>query len=272
MAPFKIALLQSDICFGDPVSNRQRLGHMMKTAMEQQPDTDLLVLPELWNTGYDLQRLDEIAEPVEGESYRLLADFAAEYRVNIVGGSIAERRESEFYNTEFYNTMYCFDRTGHVKAAYSKIHLFGLMHENDYLQPGKSLCNLELDHQLKAGAAICYDIRFPELSRTLAMRGAQLLIVAAEWPHPRLHHWKTLLTARAIENQMFVIACNRVGSGGGNHFCGHSLIIDPWGEIQAEGSELEEIVTGIIEPEQVSEVRSRIPVWQDRRDDLYYKG
>ena len=94
---------------------------------------------------------------------------------------------------------------------------------------------------------ICYDIRFPELARKLALGGAKILFVPAEWPHPRLHHWRTLLTARAIENQMYVIACNRTGQSGNDRFFGHSMIIDPWGEIIAEGDEEEVILMADID-------------------------
>ena len=120
-----------------------------------------------------------------------------------------------------------------------------------------------------AATIICYDIRFPELARKLALNGAQLLFVPAEWPHPRLHHWRTLLTARAIENQMYVIACNRVGRSGETSFFGHSMIINPWGEIVTEADENEQIVTAEIDLELVAKVRSTIPVFEDRRPDVY---
>jgi omega-amidase len=125
---------------------------------------------------------------------------------------------------------------------------------------------------MKAGASICYDIRFPEQARTLSLLGAKILFVAAEWPHPRLHHWRTLLMARAIENQMYVVACNRVGNTAIDSFFGHSMIIDPWGEIIAEGGEREEIVTARIDLTLVDHVRNRIPVFEDRRPELYGVG
>jgi predicted amidohydrolase len=116
---------------------------------------------------------------------------------------------------------------------------------------------------------ICYDIRFPELARRLALGGAKLLLVPAEWPNPRLHHWRTLLTARAIENQMYVVACNRTGVSGSTSFFGHSMVIDPWGEIVAEADEQETILQATIDLALVDEVRTRIPVFEDRRPALY---
>jgi predicted amidohydrolase len=120
-----------------------------------------------------------------------------------------------------------------------------------------------------AAMMICYDIRFPELARTLALGGAKVLFVPAEWPHPRLHHWKTLLTARAIENQMFVVACNRVGRSVDTDFFGHSLVLNPWGETLVEGDETERILQATLELDEVDRVRKTIPIFEDRRPGLY---
>ena len=101
------------------------------------------------------------------------------------------------------------------------------------------------------------------------MQGARLLFLPAEWPHPRLTHWQTLLRARAIENQMFVVGCNRVGSSKGSTFCGHSAVVDPWGELVIEGDERSELLTATIDTALADEVRARIPVFADRRPELY---
>ncbi|HBI05283.1 MAG TPA: carbon-nitrogen hydrolase, partial [Paenibacillaceae bacterium] len=114
-----------------------------------------------------------------------------------------------------------------------------------------------------------YDIRFPELARSYALDGAGILVNSAEWPHPRLNHWRTLMQARAIENQMYVVACNRVGISGKTEFCGHSMVIDPWGEILVEGGEEEAILIAEIDLTLIEEVRGKIPVFADRRPDLY---
>ena len=116
---------------------------------------------------------------------------------------------------------------------------------------------------------ICYDIRFPEWVRTHTAEGAEALFVVAEWPLARLAHWRALLIARAIENQCYVIACNRSGSDPDNVFAGHSMIIDPWGEVLAEGSETEEILHAEIDLDKVKEVRSMIPIFTDRKPDFY---
>ncbi|MWV42031.1 carbon-nitrogen family hydrolase [Paenibacillus sp. HJL G12] len=258
-----VALIQADIEIGSPIANKKHLEELMEKAVLRDSKPDLLVLPEMWNTGYALEQIQDIADPEGRDSKAWLSAFAQKHGVMIVGGSVAVQQ-----NGQIYNTMYAFDQNGQQIGEYSKLHLFRLMDEEKHLTAGTELVSFDLGG-FQAGASICYDIRFPELARSLALGGAKMLIVPAEWPHPRLHHWRTLLMARAIENQMYVIACNRVGSSRGTDFFGHSLIIDPWGEIIAEGSESEEIVTGLISPGLVDEVRGRIPVFADRRPELY---
>jgi predicted amidohydrolase len=120
-----------------------------------------------------------------------------------------------------------------------------------------------------AGLAVCYDLRFPELFRKYALEGANMVLLPAEWPAPRLAHWRTLLRARAIENQMFVIACNSVGVTEKVQFPGHSAIIDPWGNTIIEGAEDESLLTAEIDLEEVDKFRNKIPVFDDRRPDVY---
>lgn len=260
---WRIALIQCDIALGEPGVNRVKLELAMERAASADEKPDVILLPELWNTGYALTEIREIADPEGRENRDWLSAFARRHGIHVVGGSIAEIRDGQVYNS-----MPVFNRSGEEVAAYSKIHLFRLMEEEKYLQPGERSVMFELDG-LQAGAAICYDIRFPELARSLALRGAKVLFVAAEWPQPRLNHWRTLLAARAIENQMYVIACNRTGKSGGDEFFGHSLILDPWGEIVAEGGEGEEIVSASIDLTLVDQVRRRIPVFADRRPQNY---
>lgn len=260
---WEIALIQCEIVPGDPKLNRERLEIKMEQAVAATVKPDLMMLPEMWNTGYALSQIQQLADPEGSETRGWISDFARRHGVYIIAGSIAEKREGRVYNT-----MMIFDRDGREIGAYSKIHLFRLMEEEKHLAPGEAPVLFELDG-IKSGASICYDIRFPELARTLSLNGARALFVPAQWPHPRLHHWRTLLMARAIENQMYVIACNSTGKSGNDSFFGHSLIIDPWGEIVAEGGEDEEIVTGKIDLSLVDQVRERIPVFADRRPHLY---
>ncbi|NGQ97478.1 carbon-nitrogen family hydrolase [Brevibacillus sp. SYP-B805] len=258
---WNVALLQMDVAFGQPEQNREKVRQMVERL--EGKETDLLLLPELWDTAYDLERLDEIADDSGAQAKALLSETARRLNSFVVGGSIAER-----IGNKVYNTSYVFDRSGALIGRYSKAHLFRLMEEEKYLTAGDEVGIYTMDGQ-PTGSMICYDIRFPEWFRTYALHGVKALFVCAQWPHPRLNHWRQLLIARAIENQMYVVACNRVGDGGNNTFCGHSMVINPWGEIVAEAMQQEEIVTGEIDFALVDEVRGRIPVFADRRPGLY---
>ncbi|AIQ39115.1 carbon-nitrogen family hydrolase [Paenibacillus sp. FSL R7-0297] len=257
----KIALIQLDIAFGNPEVNYAAAERKIREAAAGNPDC--IILPELWTTGYDLTRLDEIADHGGQAAGALISSLALEYGINIIAGSVAVRQD-----TGVTNSMFVFDRTGALAGQYSKLHLFKLMDEHLYLQPGSAKGLFKLDGTLCAGL-ICYDIRFPEWVRVHMSEGAEVLFVSAEWPLPRLSHWRALLISRAIENQCYVVACNRSGSDPANIFGGHSMIIDPWGEIVSEASGSEEILSGEINLARVQEVRGHIPVFSDRRPELY---
>ncbi|NEW06016.1 carbon-nitrogen family hydrolase [Paenibacillus sp. SYP-B3998] len=252
-----------DIAIGEPNTNFTRLEAFLNEAVSAEIKPDVIVFPEMWNTGYALTEIHEIADQDGARTKTFLRDFAMKNKVNLIGGSIANKR-----GDQVLNTVYAFDRQGQEIAEYSKIHLFRLMDEEKYLQSGDQLGRFELEG-VPAAAMICYDIRFPELARKLALDGARILFVPAEWPHPRLHHWRTLLMARAIENQMYVVSCNRVGTSGTTNFFGHSMVIDPWGEVLVEGDETEAILHATIDLSEVVRVRGKIPVFEDRRPHLY---
>jgi len=257
----KVALVQMDIALGEPNVNRERAGRLIRQAAAM--GARLILLPEMWTTGYCLPQLagghaDRSGEPTGG----LLAELARETGTYLAG-SVADQRRGNLYNRA---TVY--SPTGERIAAYDKAHLVPMMDEHRYLTPGDRLSLTEIDGA-RTGLAICYDLRFPEIFRSLTLAGAELLLVPAEWPAQRLHHWRTLVTARAIENQCFVLACNRVGDDGKNRFPGHSMVVDPFGEVLAEGGEGEEILLAEIDLAQVADVRQRIPSLKDRRPDLY---
>ncbi|MBO9129874.1 carbon-nitrogen family hydrolase [Bacillus sp. 165] len=257
----KIACLQLDIAFGDIDRNIENVKREIEKAMKNEPD--VLVLPELWTTGYDLTRLDALADEEGKKSKKLLAGLARDYKVNIAGGSIAKRTE-----LGVTNTMYVYTRQGELAGEYSKVHLFQLMEEHKFLVAGDGTGHFELDGTPCAGL-ICYDIRFPEWVRTHTVNGAKVVFVAAEWPLARLTHWRTLLICRAIENQCYIVACNRAGRDPNNIFAGHSLVIDPWGEVVAEAGEKQEILQAKLDFTKIEEVRRGIPVFEDRRPELY---
>ena len=152
-------------------------------------------------------------------------------------------------------------------GAYRKVHLFSPTREDQHFHAGDEAPVVPVE-QAVTGGLVCFDIRFPELARKLVVDGATILLVAAQFPHPRSSHWETLLKARAIENQAWVVAANRVGSSGGLDYFGRSMIVDPWGEIvAAEMSEREAVVTERIRLDAVSSARELIPC--RRRPDVY---
>lgn len=259
----KLSVLQTDVVIGKPDVNFAAIEGKLNKAIEAADKPDVIVLPEMWNTGYALTEIEGLADRDGQRTKELIAPFCAKHQVHVVAGSVATMKGGEVRNT-----VYVFNRQGEVIAEYDKIHLFRLMEEEKYLQGGEQLSRFELDG-FPCAVVICYDIRFPELARTLALDGAQLLFVPAQWPNPRKHHWRTLLQARAIENQMAVVACNRVGTSGATSFFGHSMIINPWGEVLAEGEEEETVLTASVSMEEAAKVRSTIPVFEDRRPHLY---
>lgn len=258
----KIGLAQIDIAFGEPAMNEKKVEKWVKQASEE--GCSIVVFPELWNTGYDLTRIEKLAEDEEKKTSKFLASLSRKYSIDIVGGSIATKSAEGVANS-----LIVTNQKGDVIKQYSKLHLFKLMDEHHYLHAGNSDGLFELQDTQMAGL-ICYDIRFPEWFRKQVLAGAKVVFVAAEWPAARITHWQILLQARAIENQCFVIACNRVGRDPNNEFGGCSLIINPWGEILSKGtSNSEELVTGDINLNDVDTIRDQIPIFQDRRPEFY---
>ncbi len=258
---FTVSLGQMDVVFGDPIANFETVRRMAAEAARR--GSQMVVFPELWSTGYDLSNAARYATDLKGGVFTRISELAASEKIYVIGSNLSLPGEGKFGNT-----LTVFSPQGELLADYSKIHLFRLMDEHHYLTAGEKPVLLELPFG-KAGLAICYDLRFPELFRGYALAGADLVILPAEWPHPRLAHWQTLVRARAIENQMFMLACNRVGRDPGNEFFGHSMVVNPWGEILAEAGEGEELVTVRVDQAQIQEARRKIPILQDRRPEVY---
>ncbi len=257
----KIACVQMDIAFGQPDMNFAEAERLIAEAAAE--GAKIIVLPEMWNTGYALGELEAVADNEGERTKHFLASLAEKYGVHIIGGSVAVKK-----GDSFFNTMYAANKNGEIIAEYDKLHLFKLMDEHHYMSPGNKMNLFELDG-VKCAGVICYDIRFPEWIRLHALEGAKILFVPAEWPAARVDHWELLLQARAIENQCFVVAVNRVGSDPGNDFNGHSMIIAPWGEKMLAGKEEAGIFYAEIDIRDVDKVRERIPVYADRRPEIY---
>jgi len=261
----KLLGIQMQSVFNDKVANFQKVSKALAENADFEPD--LVLLPEMFNTGYDAKNFEKNAESVPSDSTSmLLSGFAEKYNTHIAG-SIVERSPEG----SLRNSLVIFDRTGALCAKYHKAHLFSHQgyDEGKYIKAGDNVVVADLDFG-KVGLSICYDLRFPEIYRTLALRGADIVLCPAAWPDVRENHWVTLSKARAIENQFFVFSVNQVGKVTFNRIdAGKSMVVDPWGEVVASCGDSEEVLRAEIDLAQIQEVREKIPVLQDRRSDLY---
>lgn len=260
----KYSIYQMEIVPGDPEANRNKVEKWItNTVKEENPDT--VVLPEMWTTGYAFDDLAQLAD-VDGEpTTSFLKDLAKKHSINIIGGSFANKKKHEIFNTSV-----AINRDGDVCHQYDKIHLVPMLKEHLFLTGGKNRVEVfELDN-VKMGLIICYDLRFPELLRKLALEGVQVVHIVAEWPTARKDHWKILQMARAVENQLYVVSCNNVGEFDGVEYAGTSMVIDPWGEVLREGSSTkEETISASLQLDKVEKIRKDVPVFSSRVPELY---
>jgi predicted amidohydrolase len=257
-----LALAQIDLALGDAARNLHTARACV--AQAQARGADVVVLPELWSSAYDLERAAVHASALDQGMFAMVADLAREYHIAIVG-SLLEARAGKIYNTATFH-----DARGNRVGMYRKLHLVPMLDEDKYLAGGDDANVFDTEFGTFA-LAVCYDLRFPELWRHYALAGAHLVFIPAEWPQKRIAHWRTLLPARAIENQIFIAACNRVGTSKGETFGGSSMIVDPWGEILVQGDEREALLIAHIDLDVVDQVRARVPVFRDRRAEVYAK-
>ncbi|WP_240377413.1 carbon-nitrogen family hydrolase [Bacillus piscicola] len=261
----KLAMFQMDIIPGEPSENCKKVATWAKEAATVH-QADAIVLPELWTTAYTLEALADLAVEENNDTIlSFLQEIAATHQLTVFGGSYAAKTKNGVVNRAVVIT-----KDGETAEMYDKIHLVPMLQEPSYMAPGKQLPSLLHHQDMKAAVSICYDLRFPELFRPLAVDGANLFVIPAEWPAARARHWETLLTARAIENQAFVAGCNRAGSYNGTEFAGRSMIIDPLGNTVAKASnDQEETIVADIDFKLTAETRKNIPVFSSREPSLY---
>lgn len=252
----KIALAQIKVVTAHPEANLKKGASYIEQAAKK--GAKLIVFPEMWTTGFDWAKNKKSA-PAHAQVLKQIGKLAKQYHIWVTGSTLFLNKKKELTNTALL-----FDPQGNEKARYSKTHLFGLMGEDKQMAAGGSLTLVKAPWG-KTGFAICYDLRFPELFRAYAADGAKLILLPAAFPHPRLDHWKILTRARAIENQLFVVAVNQVG----NSFFGHSCVIDPWGNTVAQAQEKETLLIANLDLTAVAQTRRKMNVFQDRRTDLY---
>ncbi len=252
-APLKscfAGFLQIDVLTGDIEANLNQVSNALNYLKPDCPG--IIVLPELWATGFDYHNLPTLAERTPA-LLAALQDLASRYRIYLAG-SLPEAAPGDD-GPVFYNTLFVTGPAGTL-GRYRKQQLFAPMREDCHLQAGDNPRPVETPLG-KLAALVCYDLRFPELARGQTAQGAGILLVAAQWPMSRKDHWRTLLRARAIENQIFVVAANRCGKTADTVFAGHSMIIAPDGAILKEAGEKQEWDGTRLDPAQLDAVRTR---------------
>jgi len=252
----KVAVIQVEVSDGEePESRLERVEEVVLSLGRESPD--LVVMPELWVTGYlSFDRYEGDAEPIDGVLPRRFAAWAQRLGSYVIPGSFVERAGGSLYNS-----APLFDRSGELVAVYRKIHLFAHgSRERDLLAPGRATV-VASSPVGGLGVSICYDLRFPELYRPAAEEGAATFCVAAAWPSSRIEHWRLLTRARAVENQSYVIGANCCGGAGGSAFGGRSVVVDPSGDVVAEApAGGEDVLLAEVDPSAVLDLRARFPV------------
>jgi predicted amidohydrolase len=228
--------------------------------IDKAPSSDLILLPEIWPCGFfSFDRYERDSETLDGPVVTACKKKALEKKCYIFMGSMVESADAKFYNTSIL-----LNPKGEIEARYRKIHLFGYRsRETAILTAGQDVIVADSPWGIM-GFSTCYDLRFPELFRRMVDRGAQFFLVASAWPHIRKEAWKLFNRCRAHENLAFLVSCNCAGANRDNKYAGHSMIVDPLGQIVAEGGDKEEFVSATIDPGLVEAVRREFPALQDR--------
>jgi len=261
----KIGCAQIDCIAGDADKNLDKVREFAGRAREA--GCEMLVFPEMVDTGCGTAHLGEYASAWNGGPFRRLQSIAGQTGLVIVCGI------SELAGEKLFNSVAIIGPHGNLLAHYRKTHLITTepFCEQRIFTAGGSFCMFSFGG-LKFGVMVCYDLRFPEAARHYAINGASVILMPSAWPLSRLQHWKTLISARAIENQLYMVCSNRVGRDGDLEFAGNSCIVDPWGDIVAQAPETEEgLIAGILDMRRLEEVRDFMPVLKHRRPDIYGK-
>lgn len=270
----KVALIQFTVT-ADKAVNLLKVKEKVTEAVSH--GAKLVVLPECFNSPYAVSAFPKYAESIpEGETTQFLSKLARDTNIFLIGGSIPESRGGKYYNTNV-----TFGPTGDVIGQHSKVHLFDIdvpgkirFVESEILTGGDSATAVDLPGYGSVGVGICYDIRFPELAlaATKSHNAFAMVYPGAFNTTTGPLHWNLLARARAVDNQVYVLLCSPardVAHPENYQAFGHSLVVDPWGEVIAEAGEGDEIVYADLDPEKINSVRSSIPVLSQRRYDVY---
>lgn len=274
MNNIKIALCQMNV-IDNKEENLKKAISMIKTASKK--DADLIILPEMFNCPYENEKFIEYSEEAENSyTLNLISEIASEEKKYIIAGSIPEK-ETTSTSERIYNTSFMFNPNGEIIAKHRKMHLFDIdvkgkiyFKESDTLTAGNQITIAETSFG-KIGIGICYDIRFPELARLMALEGADILCYPGAFnltTGPA--HWEMLFKARACDNQVFTIGVAPALDKNANYNSyGHSLIVNPWGDILNKASFEEELIISEIDLDEIKKVREELPLLKNRRKDIY---
>jgi predicted amidohydrolase len=238
----------------------------------------LAVLPEKWTVMGSPEDLRAGAQTLDGSAISWARETARELKLDLVAGSISERVEGR---QKLGNASVHVGPDGEIKAVYRKLHMFDVeiegkrYCESDTDEPGEEVVVSKLVDGTKLGMSICYDLRFPELFRVLALRRSRVVVLPAAFTLPTTRdHWESLVRARAIENQVFMVAANQVGEHpGGHHSGGNSMIVDPWGAVLARADgENPGYVVAELDFDRQDDIRKRVPLMEHRRPKLYHRS
>ena len=258
--PLEVCIVQPELALGDLDDNLDRALTLIDNALEEGP-LDIIVLPEVFATGFPYDILPDLAKR---SNYLIdtLAKKAHEIGSFIMFTLVVKE------NGSYYNRFIALDPTGAIIASYDKTHLFSRAGEDEFFERGNSTISFEVKGA-KVAPLICYEVRFPELSRKLVIDGAEILIYPAQWPGFRIFQWELLLKARAVENQCYVIGVDAFGTHGDTEMGGNSMVVAPYGDILCRVDNEEGYARATIGPERIRDLRSRIPVMLERRPDIY---
>ncbi len=259
MKRIKTGVIQFDVHLGDVERNLTTVKKRIMSLAKQ--GVRLVLLPEMWSTGFATKQLSKLSETTP----RILQDLSRmSKRLSItIIGSLPEGTAEGLYNT-----AYVLDKDGLIASTYRKVHLFSPTDEDRHFKPGRAAV-VSKTSLGPIGLMICYDLRFPELCRTLVLGGAKVVAVMAQWPAERLSHWEALLRARAIENQVFVLGANRCGQDPNLVYAGHSRIISPFGEVLARAGKRPATISAPMDFRELERIRRQIPCLKERVPNSY---
>ncbi len=252
----RVASIQLKVVEESKEKALEHASHMIR----QCRGANLILLPEIWNIGFmSFDRYREEAETQDGPTLHLLRKLSRELSCYLQTGSLVEKEGNRFYNSAFL-----LNPKGEILGSYRKIHLFSCQsQEAEILAPGTSATVTPTEFG-NFGLATCYDLRFPELFRKMVDLGAEFFLISSAWPYPRLEHWLLLNRTRALENLSYLISSNSAGVNRGTQFAGHSLVVDPMGNMVAGSGDEEDIIWAEVDREIVLKARTEFPALKDR--------